>query len=155
MRCVTGVSTAAAVGNCFVARAAKASRPFGGSSTAPSSRGRDVMWPLRKTDSRATRFPHHGGLERALKGFILRAVRENVSHLEDPWIYQFYWPRAISPAISTTRIPAAPKVRGAPPSPRLSAGPAKAVAPAPAPAPDPPDLHSSLPPESGAQIGPV
>ena len=31
MRCVTGVSTAAAVGNCCATRAAKASRPFGGS----------------------------------------------------------------------------------------------------------------------------
>ena len=35
MRCVTGVSTAAAVGNCCATRAAKASRPFGGSRHLP------------------------------------------------------------------------------------------------------------------------
>ena len=35
MRCVTGVSTAAAVGNCCATRAAKASRPFGDSRHLP------------------------------------------------------------------------------------------------------------------------
>eukprot|EP01044_Picomonas_judraskeda_P017451 COSAG03_NODE_3286_length_2100_cov_3.301849_4_plen_196_part_00 len=35
MRCVTGVSIAAAVGDCCLARAAKASRPFGGSRHLP------------------------------------------------------------------------------------------------------------------------